>query len=101
MPTAWTKKWALTNTCVESLIQVFSKQIWCSADRAKTWNDWMLEGRAPGAKDDCDTSAVTKNQEFGRRLNISGTPTIFFADGERVPGAIPLPKLEQKLSQLK
>ena len=78
-----------------------SKQIWCSADRAKAWNDWMLEGRAPGAKDDCDTSAVTKNQEFGRRLNISGTPTIFFADGERVPGAIPLPKLEQKLSQLK
>ncbi len=78
-----------------------SKQIWCSADRAKAWNDWMVEGRAPGGKDDCDTSAVTKNQEFGRRLNISGTPTIFFADGERVPGAIPLPKLEQKLSQLK
>ena len=78
-----------------------SKQIWCSADRTKAWNDWMLEGRAPGGKDDCDTSAVTKNQEFGRRLNISGTPTIFFADGERVPGAIPLPKLEQKLSQLK
>jgi thiol:disulfide interchange protein DsbC len=78
-----------------------SKQIWCSADRTKAWNDWMLDGRAPGSKDDCDTSAVTKNQEFGRRLNISGTPTIFFADGERVPGAIPLPKLEQKLSQLK
>jgi len=78
-----------------------SKQIWCSADRTKAWNDWMLEGRAPGGKDDCDTSAVTKNQEFGRRLSISGTPTIFFADGERVPGAIPLPKLEQKLSQLK
>jgi len=78
-----------------------SKQIWCSADRARAWNDWMVEGRAPAGKDDCDTSAVTKNQEFGRRLNISGTPTIFFADGERVPGAIPLPKLEQKLSQLK
>jgi len=44
---------------------------------------------------------VTKNQEFGRRLNISGTPTIFFADGERIPGAIPLQKLEQKLGQLK
>ena len=78
-----------------------SKQIWCSADRAKAWNDWMVEGRAPAGKDDCDTSAVTKNQEFGRRLNISGTPTIFFADGERVPGAVPLPKIEQKLSQLK
>jgi thiol:disulfide interchange protein DsbC len=78
-----------------------SKQIWCAADRAKAWNDWMVEGRAPAGKDDCDTSAVTKNQEFGRRLGINGTPTIFFADGERVPGAVPLPKIEQKLSQLK
>lgn len=78
-----------------------SKQIWCSADRAKAWNDWMVEGRAPAGKDDCDTSAITKNQEFGRRLSISGTPTIFFADGERVPGAMPLAKLEQKLSQSK
>ena len=78
-----------------------SKQIWCSADRGRAWTDWMVEGRAPSGKDDCDTSAITKNQEFGRRLNISGTPTIFFADGERVPGAVPLPKIEQKLSQLK
>ena len=78
-----------------------SKQIWCSADRAKAWNDWMVEGRAPAGKDDCDTSAITKNQEFGRRLSISGTPTIFFADGERVPGAMPLAKLEQKLGQSK
>lgn len=77
-----------------------SKQIWCSADRAKAWNDWMVEGRAPAGKEDCDTSAVVKNQEFGRRLNISGTPTMFFGD-ERVPGAMPLPKIEQKLSQLK
>ena len=78
-----------------------SKQIWCSADRSKAWNDWMVDGRAPSGKDDCDTSAVTKNQEFGRRLNINGTPTVFFADGERIPGAIPVAKIEQKLSQIK
>ena len=78
-----------------------SKQIWCAADRSKAWNDWMVDGRAPSGKEDCDTSAVTKNQEFGRRLNISGTPTMFFADGERVPGAMPLAKIEQKLGQAK
>jgi len=78
-----------------------SKQIWCSADRAKTWNDWMVEGKAPAGRDDCDTAAVTKNQEFGRKLNITGTPTIFFADGERVPGAVPLARIEQKLGQIK
>lgn len=78
-----------------------SKQIWCSADRAKTWNDWMLDGKAPVGRDDCDTSAVSKNQEFGRKLNISGTPTMFFGDGERVPGAMPLARIEQRLSQVK
>ncbi|UCV14610.1 DsbC family protein [Quatrionicoccus australiensis] len=78
-----------------------SRQIWCSADRARAWNDWMIDGKAPAAKEDCDVSAVAKNQEFGRKLNITGTPTIFFADGERVPGAVPLARIEQKLSQTK
>jgi len=78
-----------------------SKQIWCSADRAKAWNDWMIDGKAPAGKDDCDTTAVGKNQEFGRKLNISGTPTMFFSDGERIPGALPLARIEQKLGQVR
>lgn len=78
-----------------------SKQIWCSADRAKAWNDWMIDGKAPAGKEDCDTAAVGKNQEFGRKLNISGTPTMFFGDGERVPGALPLARIEQKLGQVR
>lgn len=78
-----------------------SKQIWCSADRARAWTDWMVDGKAPAGKEDCDTSAVAKNQEYGRKLNISGTPTMFFGDGERVPGAIPLTRIEQKLGQLR
>ena len=78
-----------------------SRQIWCSSDRAKAWNDWMVDGKAPSAKDDCDTSAIAKNQEFGRKLNITGTPTMFFADGERVPGAMPLDRIEQRLGKAK
>lgn len=78
-----------------------SRQIWCATDRAKSWNDWMIDGKAPAGKEDCDTTAVDKNREFGRKLNITGTPTIFFADGERVPGAMPLDRIEQKLSVAK
>lgn len=78
-----------------------SRQIWCANDRAKSWNDWMVEGKAPAGKEDCDTSAVDKNREFASKLKISGTPTIFFADGERVPGAMPLERIEQKLSTAK
>lgn len=78
-----------------------SKQIWCSADRAKAWNDWMVEGKAPSGREDCDTAAITRNQEFGRKLNITGTPTMFFGNGERVPGAMPLPRIEQKLAEIR
>lgn len=75
-----------------------SNQIWCSADKARAWNDWMQDGRAPSGRGDCDTSAVQKTVELGHRLAINGTPTIFFANGERVPGAAPLAKIEQKLN---
>ena len=78
-----------------------SKQIWCSSDRAKAWSDWMVDAKTPSGREHCDVSAVTKNQEFGRKLNITGTPTIFFADGERVPGAVPLARIEQKLNQVR
>lgn len=76
-----------------------SKQIWCSPDRAKAWTEWMVEGKAPTGKEDCDTSAIGKNQEYGRKLSISGTPTLFFSDGERVPGAMPLARIEQRLGK--
>lgn len=78
-----------------------SRQIWCAADKAKAWNDWMVDGKAPSGKDDCDTTAIINNQEFGQKLRITGTPTIFFADGDRVPGALPIAKIEQKLNSIK
>jgi thiol:disulfide interchange protein DsbC len=76
-----------------------SKQIWCAPDKAKAWNDWMVDGKAPTGKSDCDTTAVQKTIEAGRKLAINGTPTIFFSDGERIPGAVPVAKIEQKLAQ--
>ena len=75
-----------------------SNQIWCAADKDKAWNDYMRENKAPApAKSGCDTTAIQKTMELGRRLNITGTPTIFFANGERVPGAVPAAMIEQKL----
>jgi thiol:disulfide interchange protein DsbC len=76
-----------------------SNQIWCAADKSRALNDWMIDGKAPVGKGDCDTTAVRKTIELGRKLAINGTPTIFFADGERIPGAVPIAKIEQKLTQ--
>jgi thiol:disulfide interchange protein DsbC len=77
-----------------------TKNIWCAKDRVKAWNDWMVKNiDAPAAT--CDTAALTRNVEFGRKHKITGTPTVFFADGNRVPGAIPATQVEKFLAEIK
>jgi len=73
-----------------------TKAIWCSADKTKAWNDLMQNGTAPAAAR-CDTP-IEKNVEFGRKYRITGTPTLIFASGERVPGAIPQEQIERMLA---
>jgi len=75
-----------------------AKSVWCSKDRVKAWDDQMLNGKAPTAPTTCDTTAVEKTVAFGKQKNITGTPTIFFSDGQRVPGAIPVEMIEQRLA---
>lgn len=77
-----------------------SRNIWCAKDRAKAWNDWILDNRAPPAAT-CDTSVVDANIAFGRSLRISGTPTLFFADGRRVGGFLRAPQIEEVFSEIK
>lgn len=74
-----------------------SNAVWCAPDQAKAWRELMLNATAPAAAR-CETP-IEKNLEFGRKYRISGTPTLFFANGERVPGAIAADKLEQMLAQ--
>jgi thiol:disulfide interchange protein DsbC len=73
-----------------------SRQIWCAKDRAKAWQDWMLRGQPP-AEASCDTAAIDRNIEFGRKYRITGTPTSFTAQGVRLPGALPFAQLEKQL----
>ena len=60
----------------------------------------VITGKVPTGKGDCDTKAIAKVVELGQKLAISGTPTLFFNDGTRVPGAVPLAQIERKLEQL-
>jgi thiol:disulfide interchange protein DsbC len=77
-----------------------SKNIWCAKDKAKVWNDWMVNGMPPAAAN-CDSTALEATIEFGKKQRITGTPTLFFADGTRVPGAVPLAQIEKLLSDIK
>ena len=74
-----------------------SRNIWCAKDKAKAWNDWMLQGVVPPAAN-CDTAAIDANVDFGKKNRITGTPTLFFADGTRVVGAVPLSQIEIALA---
>lgn len=80
---------------------VKSKNIWCSSDRAKAWDDWMLKGKVPDAAAANCTTPNDKILALGQKLRITGTPTIFFADGSRIPGAVDAKALESKLASVK
>ncbi len=75
-----------------------SKSIWCSTDRAKAWESWMQDHQAPTAAGTCDTAAIDKNLALGRAMNVDGTPTVFLADGRRLPGAVPADRLDKEMS---
>lgn len=76
-----------------------SKAIWCSKNPVTAWQDFMLRDvPVPALAEGCDTSAITRVMDFGRKAKISGTPTIIFQSGKRVPGAIDAAAIERQLS---
>ena len=76
-----------------------SRNIWCSKDKVKAWMDWMVRDVSPSpALPKCDASALMRNVELGKKHKITGTPTLIFVDGTRVPGAINAEQVEKYLS---
>lgn len=78
-----------------------SKAIWCAADRNKAWTNWMQSGTAipalPG--NTVCTHPIDKNLELGKKLRVDGTPTLFFPNGKRVPGAVDTDDLLKLLAE--
>ncbi|WP_374642649.1 DsbC family protein [Hydrogenophaga sp.] len=75
-----------------------SRHIWCAKDKGKAFLDWMVRDITPPAAN-CDASALVRNVEFGKKMRITGTPTLIFANGNRVPGAIPQERIEKLLAE--
>lgn len=74
-----------------------SKAIWCAKDPASAWHATMLNDQAPSGAS-CNTGAIDRNLELGRRHKITGTPTLIAQDGTRVPGAINTSQIEKLLA---
>jgi len=77
-----------------------SKAVWCAPDKGKAWLDYMVRDMAVPVDTSCATP-IDKVLEWGKGKRIQGTPTIFFEDGERVPGAIAIADFEKKLASAK
>lgn len=72
-----------------------SRMIWCAPDRLKAWDEFFVNGALPDNKGECD-NPVAKTKALGEKLKVQATPTLIFADGSIVPGAIPPAQMEQE-----
>jgi len=72
------------------------KAIWCSEDRAKAWEELLLNEISPPAKN-CDTPTA-QVLALGKKLKVNGTPALIFSDGTINPGYLPAAELEKALA---
>ncbi len=77
-----------------------SKKLLCASDPAQAWDSWMLHGTLPNNSGDCDTSVLDQNKALAEKLSVSGTPTIVFENGQRIPGVASKETLEKVLAEI-
>lgn len=73
-----------------------ARLIWCAPDRVKAWDAFFQSGELPKNNGDCD-NPVEETAALGQRMRVTATPTLVFADGSVIPGAIPAPRLETEI----
>jgi thiol:disulfide interchange protein DsbC len=73
-----------------------SRSIWCSSNRVKAWQDWILNSQLPKTAGNCEVP-LEKVGELARNIGINSTPTIIFANGRRMLGAQPYQEIEKAL----
>jgi thiol:disulfide interchange protein DsbC len=76
-----------------------ARSIWCADDKVKAWDDYMQHGVKPENAADC-SNPVEEIGKYGQTKKINATPTLFFADGARVSGALPAEDIERTLKAL-
>jgi thiol:disulfide interchange protein DsbC len=78
-----------------------SRAVWCSADRPKAWLELAAAPRAkvPDAPSSC-ANPVDKLLELGQKLGVNSTPTLFFANGERMAGGLRPEDLKEMLDRV-
>jgi thiol:disulfide interchange protein DsbC len=72
-----------------------SKSIWCASNRVKAWNDWIFNNELPAKSGNCEVP-IEKIGELAKKIGVTSTPTLIFADGgKRMQGAQPYKEIEK------
>lgn len=72
--------------------------LWCAKDKPKALTEWMTANVTP-ADDKCKTPTA-EVAELAKKLGVTGTPTMFLADGSRLPGYLPPERMEAALAKV-
>jgi thiol:disulfide interchange protein DsbC len=77
-----------------------SRAVWCAPDRAKAWLELAASDtpKVPAGGSACP-NPVDKVLELGRSLRVTGTPTLFFPNGERASASWTPVQLRAKLDE--
>jgi thiol:disulfide interchange protein DsbC len=75
-----------------------ARLIWCAPDRLKAWDAFFESGALPKNNGDCD-NPVEATKTLGQKMRVSATPTLVFANGTIVPGAMPAKRIEDEMAQ--
>jgi thiol:disulfide interchange protein DsbC len=75
------------------------QSVLCAADPSKAWHALMLDGDSLGLSPRADcASSLDRNLELARQLGVSGTPTLFYADGTRTAGYVAASEIERRVA---
>jgi thiol:disulfide interchange protein DsbC len=76
-----------------------SKAVWCAPDRAKAWLELAARAKPRTAADASCATPIDRVLELGKSLRVNSTPTLFFANGERLRGGLPVAQLRTMLDE--
>ena len=75
------------------------QSVLCAADPAKVWQALMVNGDSTGLAPQAECrSPIDRNLALARQLGVSGTPTLFYADGSRTAGYVGASEVERRIA---
>jgi thiol:disulfide interchange protein DsbC len=75
-----------------------AEKVWCADDRNSALTNAKLGGKLPDLV--CADNPVATDYELGQKVGVTGTPSIYAADGTHIGGYLPPQQLLDTLNQL-